>query len=120
MTTYKDGLYHKDIYFPPLKLANKNIQVFYTCHAIKSAETDRYEVIQLPNCINPSLGEPIEVEIKNNCLVKIIIRFSYSKEYDLIMAFLPDTWSVKTTWLNEKGDVHKTLNPSRCISKPTG
>ena len=108
-----DGLYHKDIILPPLKLMDAYLELNYTLHAIKSAENDRYEEINLPSAINFAMVEVIEIEILDDDVEKMIVRQKYSKEYDLILVIMPRYMKVKTVWLNEVEDTHKTLNQSK-------
>ena len=108
-----DGLYHKDIILPPLKLMDAYLELNYTLHAIKSAENDRYEEINLPSTINFTMVEVIEIEILDGDVEKMIVRQKYSKEYDLVLVIMPRYMRVKTVWLNEVEDTHKTLNQSK-------
>lgn len=108
-----DGLYHKDIILPPLKLMDAYLELNYTLHAIKSAENDRYEEINLPSTINFTMVEVIEIEILDGDVEKMIVRQKYSKEYDLILVIMPRYMKVKTVWLNQVSDTHKTLDRSK-------
>ena len=108
-----DGLYHKDIILPPLKLRDEYLELSYTLHAFQSAENDRYGTINLPSKINLAMAEVIEVEILNGDVEKIIVRQKYSKEYDLILVIIPRYMRVKTVWLNQVSDTHKTLDRSK-------
>ena len=108
-----NGLYHKDIILPPLKLRDAYLELSYTLHAIKSAENDRYGTINLPSKINLAMVEVIEIEILDDDVEKMIVRQKYSKEYDLILVIMPRYMRVKTVWLNEVDDTHKTLDRSK-------
>lgn len=114
----KQGLYHKDLEnFPTLNVANKEVTPHYTIHAFDSAENDQYDVILLPATINLSKTDIFEIEIgKHDTIEKICIRMSYSKDYDLCMAIIPDGLIVKTVWLNSRDDNHKTLDKTRYVN----
>ena len=60
----------------------------------------------------------IEVEIKNSNLYKMVLRKSYNDTCDITIVIQVDSLNVKTVWLNEKSDSHKTLNKSRYIQAP--
>lgn len=111
-TTYtkmKDGLYHKDMYLPKINKIDKDFKVEYTIHAIKAAYNDRYDEIVLPDTINLAKSDIIEIEVESGEIIKILIRTRYNSKYDLNLAIVPQTLKVKTVWLNEKNDDHKTL-----------
>ena len=105
----KNGLYHKDVYLPKINKVNRDFKVEYTHHAIEAAYNDRYEEIVLPETINLAKSEIIEIEVKNGEIVKILIRTKYNSRYDLNLAIIPQNLKVKTVWLNDVNDDHKTL-----------
>lgn len=109
----KNGLYHKDIFLPKINLSDKIVKVNYSHHAIEAAYNDRYEEIILKDAYNFSKSDIIEVEIKNKKIVKIVARFDYNNNYDLIIVIIPQGKIIKTVWLNDKNDLHKTLNRSK-------
>lgn len=115
----KQGLYHKDVYMPfPIQTADQSVKLHYTKHALDAAETDRYDIIELPLTVNLSHGTIIEIEIGNHeTIEKFVIRFPYSETLDLCMVIIPDRLCVKTVWLNERFDEHCTLDPSRYVRK---
>jgi len=114
----KNGLYHKDIYMPKLNVADKDIQLDYTYHAIYASETDKYEKISLPSKVNVSKGEIIEIEIVDNKLIKLVVGVPYNSKYNLFLVIVQDCARVKTVWLNEISDKHITLDRSKYISRP--
>ena len=113
----KNGLYHKNIFMPELKLTDVPVKLSYTLHAIEASKTDRYGEIVLPDSINPSLCEIVEIEVKDNKLVKMVLRSKYSQKFDLVLVVVPDCQRVKTVWLNEVSDKHQNLERSKYISK---
>lgn len=113
---FKNGLYHKDIYMPKVSLGVKPVKVNYSQHALNAAYNDIYEEIVLQSEYNFSQSETIEIEIYNDKLIKMVSRFDYSTDYNLIVVIIPETKVVKTVWLNEKNDIHKTLDTSKYIT----
>ncbi len=111
----KDGLYHKDIFMPPLRLGNGMIKLNYSLHALDSAYNDRYDIIKLEECYNFSKAEIVEVEVKNGVAIKVVARFDYNDKYDLTIVVVPQTKIVKTVWLNRKDDIHNTLDATKYV-----
>lgn len=113
----KNGLYHKDVYLPELTLIDKPVKLSYTLHAIEASETDSNGKIILPDSVNPSTAQIVEIEVKDNKLTKMVLRTKYSLKYDLILVVVPDCQRVKTVWLNDVRDSHQRLNRSNYIKK---
>lgn len=112
----KNGLYHKDIFLPKIRLQDKPLKVYYSLHAIDAAKNDRYGKIILPDTINFCSGTIIEVELKNDKVVKILLRVNYSQKYDLCIV-IGSQFRVRTVWLNDKNDNHHTLNRAKYITR---
>jgi len=116
-----DGLYHKDIGFPDA--VQKSISgaqdrgisfpLSYGSHAREQAFSDRYGKISLPKKLNVAEAEAIEVQVINNKLHKILWRTDHDNENDICLAVLMENGFVKTVWLNEKNDLHATLDHSK-------
>lgn len=107
-------LYHRDIGFPSnLQRPTGRLRLRYGGHAREAAQTDRYGIIRLPECIDLDRAELIEAEANWGGIVsKAVVRVGYSAVYDLVLVVLPDGF-VKTVWLNERHDVHATLKYGR-------
>jgi len=109
-------LYHIDLGLPNgLEENLKKIGIVpleYKYHALKAANDDRYGRIELPETIDCSKAKPIEVEVIDNKVNKVVWRTRYDSEYDLIIVMLMDC-TVKTVWLNSVRDLHKTLDASK-------
>jgi hypothetical protein len=114
------SLYHSQIGLP------KNVEWFfgrsylltYSRHAQLSCLNDRYGVIRKPPFQAQVTRENIiEVETQGNLIIKIVIRVSYDERFDVVIALIPDfdIATVKTIWLNEKNDFHKTLDKSKYV-----
>lgn len=57
-----------------------------------------------------------EVEVKNGNVVKACIRTSYDKENDISIVYRDKC--IVTAWLNEKQDIHRTLDKKKYFKKP--
>lgn len=55
-----------------------------------------------------NINNVIDIQVDNNNSVKFLIRYSYTKNYDMVLV-LVSTGIVCTCWLNHKEDTHKTL-----------
>ena len=114
------ALYHKEVYWPKRiekKLPFGVIELVYTNHAIKEANSDRYGNIQLPNSVDMSSVSFFEAEEKdrNNRLDKVVFRVKMNQDADLIVVGIPQgkRLVVKTVWLNVNSDSHATLRKER-------
>lgn len=117
----RNKLYHSEVWFPQWlqnKLALGRIEnLKYSNHARNEAKSDRYGNFQLPASINVNDGYTFEVEAQGKNLVKLAIRFSMNDKVDMTLVVLTDG-TVKTVWLNQKTDIHRTLDRSR-YERPT-
>lgn len=109
-------LYHKEIGLPPIvkNLINRQFKLCYSPHAKHACINDRYGIINKPP-FNLILNENNIIEAELNELggiVKIVVRLPYDVRFDIALAIIPDfdIAIVKTVWLNEKNDGHKTLD----------
>lgn len=114
----KSGLYHKDIYLPKIAFRSIDIVLNYTYHAIEAADNDRYGQIELPETINFSLMEVVEMEFVDGKLYKAVVRTHHDQKHDLALVVLIDGFRVKTVWLNRKDDKHQTLDHSKYVAAP--
>lgn len=109
-------LYHKQIGFPKtlnlLDLYNLNVQ--YSNHAKTASQDDRYGSIAVKSTVSFSKNEIIEVETSDNKKIsKVVVRIPYSSDCDLVMAIEMENTMVKTVWLNQKNDAHRTLDRNK-------
>ena len=113
----RDGLYHKDVFMPRVKFANYNAPVGYTLHARNAAENDRYGTISLPDTLNLIDGELIELSVLGGAIEKMVMRFAYDGYFDLCVVVMLDGLRLvaKTVWLNDRNDLHTTLDKSRYV-----
>jgi hypothetical protein len=113
-----EKLYHKDIGFPDdLELPagfHPIMTLRYGSHANEEALKDRYGPIRLPQRIDVRKGTTIEVGVRDDRIIsKMVIRFDYDAEKDIVMVINPKDGFVRTVWFNMKSDQHKTLDRSK-------
>ena len=110
-------LYHSELGIPPdAKTQHGSFLLTYSQHALQEAQNDRYgngNIINLPKYLDTSQAQVIEVEMTGNKTTKVLYRIPYDEDHDLVMAVIPDRGFVKTVWLNENKDLHKTLDHSK-------
>ena len=111
------SLYHKDIGFPEnLELPRGFTPVMdlrYSQHAIDASRDDQYGAMRLPRRIDVRKGEMIEIEVTGRLITKMVVRFSYNEELDIVMVVNPSDGFVRTVWFNKKTDKHATLNRAK-------
>jgi hypothetical protein len=114
-------LYHRDIRLPDgFTLPARLIMLKYTAHALRAMGNDRYGQIAHIPIINLGKFEPVEVGVENGLVQKVVVRGEYNDTLDVVFVLIPhqptrDTWTVKTVWLNEANDSHKTLDRSKYV-----
>ena len=113
-------LYHADIYIPShLNLPRGPWALYYTEHAKRAAKSDRYGTITLMPYLLLSKCELIEVETDGEKVIKLLYRTQYDAKLDVCFAVIPENgfFRVKTLWLNQRSDKHRTLNRSKYDAK---
>jgi hypothetical protein len=117
--TKTTSLYHVSIGLPATFRAPVGTHALhYTKHAFAAAQNDRYGVPTLPDRLDPRQARIIEVEMDGYRPVKVLYRLPHCDRFDLCMAVVPGAkFVVKTIWLQDKKDNHKTLDESR-YSRP--
>ena len=112
-------LYHVDIRLPDgFKLPARRVELAWTNHAKKACSNDRYGDIQQFSSIPLQVFKTIEVGVENNRVVKVVVRGRMTKDLDLVLVLIPNIdrpWTVKTVWINERNDLHKTLDHSKYV-----
>lgn len=112
-------LYHYTIGFPKqFTVPNKSLELYYSRHARQASISDQYGTIELPNKINLATTKIVEIEICDSTarVLKLVVRQNYSAALDLVLVVNPNGF-VRTVWLNETQDTHKTLNRAK-YSRP--
>lgn len=104
-------LYHTEIGFPSnLPPIRPIIGLVPSKHAENARWDDRYGMITLPKIFNPNYAKVIEIETDNlGNIVKILARQTHDPKHDVVYAIVPQTKLIKTAWLQDKNDAHKTL-----------
>lgn len=107
-------IYHKDVYIPPaLRGYQFSALLKYSRHAIQESINDERGEIKLPKIIDSRDATLVEIEVNEGKVTKTLFRLSYSDEHDLCLVIIPENRVVKTVWLNNKDDHHKTLDRSK-------
>lgn len=124
-------LFHTDVYLPEciklktgrvIRLQDSNLQgrMKPSQHALRAAVTDRYGLIEIPMYFDARYAKLIEIEVDpySSRVTKRVFRQKYNDEYDLVLVITSE-WVIKTVWLNSKKDLHKTLDASKYVPKPS-
>ena len=87
-------------------------------HALDASRDDRYGFINVPKSVLIDRNQIIELEVGPKQSPKLVVRQSHNSTTDIIIVFVLERGfgRVKTFWLNEKNDLHKTLDRSRYIT----
>ena len=106
-------LYHKDVYLPA-QLPCFVALLTYSKHARDKA----YERgITLPDVLDTRKAELIELEVHGGRHVKGLWRMPYNDTHDLCLAVGLQGCVVRTAYLNERFDSHRTLDRSRYATR---
>ena len=111
-------LYHRDVNLPPqLKKLKKQIipDLAYSYHAQNQAYN---KGIILPDKLEYSGHNIIEAEIIDSIVYKLVVRVEYehNSDYDICLVIINNNGIlIKTLWLNNKTDTHKTLDKSNYL-----
>lgn len=110
-------LYHFELGIPKAaQLRFGKMPLNYSGHAQRASQNDRYGTIELPKYLDTNTAQVIEVEMRGRETLKIVYRVKYNEILDLVLVVIPDRGFVKTVWLNQRNDLHKTLDASRYTS----
>jgi len=114
----RDGVYHRDISLPASVLGTFTGKFVpeYSSHARRACFNDRYGLIELPRLLEVVVSSIVEIEVRSGVAVKAVIRIAHDAAHDLVLVLCRPYAGyshVKTVWLNEKADCHKTLNHSQ-------
>lgn len=112
------ALYHTDLFIPEnLKLPAGAMLLEYSEHARIEAASDRYGRVELPSFIKFADYTPIEIEVQNGKVTKVLYRGRYDQTRDLCLVIIPQRRYVKTVWINTHSDRHHTLDTSKYDTK---
>lgn len=114
------ALYHADIRLPSwYRHPAQRVTLKWTNHANKARHTDRYaNAIPEFHDLPLSAFKTIEIETCENYVTKYVVRGHWTKTLDLVFVLIPNgnrPWTVKTVWINERNDVHNTLDRSKYV-----
>lgn len=109
--------YHKDIGFPEQARMPHGfspiIKLTYGSHA-RDRSSERY-IPNLPNVIDLRKADLFEIGVVGRTVSKLGFRYPYDEKNDLVMMVGTKDGFVRTVWLNDKNDHHRTLNKSQYI-----
>src|SRR6478609_1808779 len=107
-------LFHAEVGLPEGFVApTARVALRWTGHADRARTNDRYGDIR--RFATATLGrlEVVEVGMEYGKIAKILFRGRYTDDLDVCMVLIPANhgpWTVKTVWVNERTDAHKTLD----------
>ena len=120
-------LFHKSLGLPAsIQLPRGRKKMVLTNHAKEAARDDRYgniaPLLALYSSFDPATADLVEIETSDRIHVeKAVYRvpLAPNSPYDVVLAAVPygDKYVIKTLWINERSDRHRTLN-TRKYSKP--
>lgn len=111
-------LFHADIRLPEGFVApTARVPLRWTRHADEARKNDRYGDIPRFKTATLRRLSVVEVGVENGKVVKILFRGRLDDTRDVCMVLIPGReWTVKTVWVNERNDAHKTLDRSRYVA----
>lgn len=112
------GLYHRDLGLPKgLDVMTGKVRLEWTRHAEHARVNDRYGDVTKWGVLDLDMCDVIEVEAdpKTMQVSKFVLRTGHGPDYDVVYVVIPRpaAWVVKTVWLNDVNDTHKTLDITR-------
>ena len=112
----KDGKYNEQVYMPTISWRDVDYQLRYSPHAQEQMLSKGID--EAPNFINLSQVDIVEMEVANGKPFKVLARQAYDSTYDIVHVILLKSLVVKTVWLNNRNDKHRTLrNKSQFVQK---
>lgn len=107
-------IYHKDIGFPSMfRRPVGSFVLILSKHALARAVEKGFDI---PDRINMRDFRVIEIETSVKRVEKIVMRGGYDDNRDIVLVVIPQrngSFYVKTAWLNNKNDLHFTLDVSK-------
>lgn len=118
----EDGLYHNELYWTEEiqnqidAALNSELPLQFDDHAIENKYKRQISIsgITIEKLKN---GNCFEAQVKNNKVIKFVIRYGYNDIYDLSSVWRQKTYCLYciTIWLNKKDDKHVTLDASKYV-----
>lgn len=111
-------LYHVEIGLPRgFVKPSGRVPLRWTAHADHARTSDRYGEIRKFQTATLDRLRVIEVGMENGNVAKILFRGRYDDNRDVCMVLIPGrVWTVKTVWINERNDIHKTLDRTKYVT----
>lgn len=119
----ENGLYHYEVFWEEEiqkqidAALNSGLPLKFDDHAIENKFKRQISIngITVKKLKN---GYCFEATVKNDKVIKFVIRYGYNDIYDLASVWHPrtDCLYCKTIWLNKKDDKHITLDESKYVT----
>ena len=107
-------LFHFEVGFPAGLSFTPLFNLTPSVHAKQESVKDFRGIITLPKHFLPRTSKVIEVETDwKGELVKILARQPHDDKNDVVFAISVKNKVIKTAWLQNKDDLHKTLDRSK-------
>jgi hypothetical protein len=116
--------FHRDIYLPADLVAQVRAvnysRLDYSMHAVREAEADGLRAHELPRALSLDDWGIIHVETWSGRATGVLVRRTLLSRpgWDLVLAVSVPDCRVKTVWLNETTDRHRSLDRKRYVAKP--
>jgi hypothetical protein len=114
-----ETLWHSSIRLPAnFKAPTQFVELRWTRHADSERTKDRYREIPRFKGLSLKRFRVIEVGTVDGTISKIVFRGKLDDTNDVVIVLIPNgarPWTVKTVWVNETNDSHKTLDHSRYV-----
>lgn len=111
-------LFHVDLGFPRNVIwPEGTYDLHYGNHARQAARADRYGDVTdlLPDELNTRQAKVVEAEIVGRRVIKIVyrIRLDSTRDLCLVVNSHQNPFFVRTVWVNESTDRHRSLDKTR-------
>jgi hypothetical protein len=117
-------LFHYQLGFPArCRLRFGTLQLDWSRHALRECQADRYGIIHPPTHLDTNTAQVIEAEIEKQetgmlWTKKVVYRIPYEGTKDMVLVVIPQLnrpSPVKTVWINQRTDLHFTLDETKYV-----
>lgn len=106
-----DLKFHRSIGFPDsLLLPEGEYPITKTSHAKERSNVNEYGSFALPDTIEFSRRDIVEVKVRDKQVWRILIRQSYNSEFDVCYVLEFPDYTLVTSWRNHKHDTRETVD----------